>query len=76
MSQSDADSSKAHNEAYTAFVEALADPAKRAAAKNNPILGPVLQKLSDNDLEALKTVAIGQTLTNHGHPFEIPDANK
>ena len=65
------DAASDHNEAYVAFVQALNDPEKRASARTNPTLGPVLEKLSDRDLDTLAAVAKGQTLTNHGDPLAI-----
>ena len=66
MSDDIKDNEQDHNEAFVAFMRAVADPTQRESAKRNPIVGNILSKLSPSDLDTLAKVADNQTLTNHG----------
>lgn len=62
-----------HNDAYSDFMRAVLDASQRDAAKQNPLVGGILSKLSDADLDILARVAKNQTLTNHGPALRVSD---
>jgi hypothetical protein len=46
-----------HSEAYRTLHRAIMDPAARESAKNDPIVGPIVKKLSLRDWANLKAIA-------------------
>jgi hypothetical protein len=72
MSQSERLTWTEHDQAYQAFINAILHPAKRAEARTDPLLQPVLEKLTDGDLDILKSVANNQSMSNHGDPSAPP----
>jgi hypothetical protein len=49
-----------HTKAYRTLHEAIMNPEARTAAKNDEHVGPILKKLSNRDLDRLKTIAENQ----------------
>jgi hypothetical protein len=50
----------AHAAAYQAVVKGLLDPAHLDAAKNNPVVKPIFDKLTDDDVQTLSNIATAQ----------------
>ena len=49
-----------HDQAYQALIAATRDPAKKQEAHDDPVVGPIIKKLSEKDLTTLREVATHQ----------------
>ena len=47
---------------YQKLLKVVNDPTKKSELQDDPDVGPIVKKLSLNDLKTLKTVAHGQTV--------------